>query len=57
MTTIPTPRKKKIRLGELLLRENVITELQLQEALQRQKQSGKTHVAVHCVADHHRYRQ
>ncbi|NNF16327.1 MAG: type II/IV secretion system protein [Gammaproteobacteria bacterium] len=42
MTTTPTtPRKKKIRLGELLLRENVITELQLQDALQRQKQTGK----------------
>ena len=41
MSTAPTPRRKKIRLGELLLRENVITEQQLQDALQRQKQSGK----------------
>jgi MSHA biogenesis protein MshE len=41
MNTAPTPRRKKIRLGELLVRENVITEQQLQDALQRQKQSGK----------------
>ncbi len=34
------PRKKKIRLGELLIRESVITEAQLEMALARQKRTG-----------------
>ncbi|MEM9057620.1 MAG: GspE/PulE family protein [Pseudomonadota bacterium] len=41
MNTQRTPRKKKIRLGELLLNEKVITEEQLKDALERQKHSGK----------------
>ncbi|MEL7450342.1 MAG: GspE/PulE family protein, partial [Pseudomonadota bacterium] len=41
MSALRNPGKKKIRLGELLLSENVITEAQLQDALQRQKHSGK----------------
>lgn len=36
-----SPHKKRIRLGDLLMSEGVITDAQLTEALQRQKQTGQ----------------
>ena len=37
----PDPRKKKLRLGELLVEKAIITEEQLQQALTEQKRTGR----------------
>ena len=34
-------RRKKLRLGDILVQQNVITEEKLQEALKKQRGSGK----------------
>jgi MSHA biogenesis protein MshE len=35
------PRPEKVRLGEILLQQQLLTEQQLQEALTEQKRSGR----------------
>ena len=40
-STPPSPARKKIRIGDLLVEQNVITEEQLQTALKEQKKTGR----------------